>query len=57
VTQDPDRQARNARIAKVLRTLGERSTLRQTKAAASLLGVSWSTLYRMRRRFRHDPVS
>ena len=32
VTQDPDPQARNARITKVLRTLGERSTLRQTKA-------------------------
>ena len=56
MTQDPDPEARNARIAKVLRTLGDRSTLRQTKAAASLLGVSWSTLYRMRRRFRHDPV-
>ena len=41
VTQDPDPQARNVRIAKVLRTLGERSTLRHTKAAASLLGVSW----------------
>ncbi len=58
MAQRRDSDERTARIAKVLRTLGDRgTTLHQTKTAAALLGVSWSTVYRLRRRFQRDPVT
>ena len=58
MAQRRDSDERTARIANVLRTLGDRgTTLQQAKTAAALLGVSWSTLYRLRRRFQRDPVT
>ncbi len=49
---------REVQVAKVLRTLGDGPlSLSQAKAAAKLLGVYWSTVYRLRRRFRSDPVA
>ena len=54
----PEPVEREAQIARVLRTLGDGPlTLSQAKAAAKLLGVSWSTIYRLRKRFLSDPVA
>lgn len=49
---------REGRMAGVLRSLGTGPLgLRQAEAAAKLLGVSWRTFYRLRKRFLADPVA
>ena len=56
--EHPDPAEREVQVAKVLRTLGDGPlSLSQAKTAAKLLGVYWSTVYRLRRRFRSDPVA
>ncbi len=48
---------RAAQLAAVLRPLGQGPLTRdQAAAAANLLGVHWTTVYRLRRRFLADPV-
>lgn len=45
-------------IARVLRPLGDKPlSLAQAKVAAHLLGVHWTTVYRLRKRFLEDPVA
>lgn len=45
-------------IARVLRPLGNRPLSKtQAQVAAHLLGVHWTTVYRLRRRFLEDPVA
>jgi putative transposase len=45
-------------IARVLRPLGDKSlSMAQAKVAAQLLGVHWTTVYRLRKRFLEDPVA
>jgi putative transposase len=56
---DPNEtSSRAAKIADVLRPLG-RGPLSKEQAvfAADLLGVHWTTVYRLRRRFLADPVA
>ncbi|CAN7743312.1 DDE-type integrase/transposase/recombinase [Variovorax sp. LjRoot290] len=54
----PEPAQREVQIAKVFRALGDGPlSLSQAKAAAKLLGVSWSTVYRLRKRFLADPVA
>ena len=54
----PESVEREVQIAKVLRPLGDAPlSLSHAKAAAKLLGVSWSTVYRLRKRFLADPVA
>lgn len=48
----PEAADREVQIAKVLRALGDGPlSLNQAKVAAKLIGVSWSTVYRLRKRF------
>ena len=45
-------------IARILRPLGSRPMSKsQAKRAAQLLGVHWTTVYRLRQRFLADPVA
>ena len=45
-------------IAKVLRTLGKGSLSRShAESAGKLLGVHWTTIYRLRKRFLAEPVA
>src|SRR5476651_2699259 len=45
-------------IARVLRPLGDKPlSMVQAKVAAQLLGVHWTTVYRLRKRFLEDPVA
>ena len=54
----PESVEREVQIAKVLRPLGDAPlSLSYAKAAAKLLGVSWSTVYRLRKRFLADPLT
>jgi putative transposase len=49
---------REFEIAKILRPLGSGPLSRaQAELAGKLLGVYWSTVYRMRKRFLADPVA
>lgn len=49
---------RAVKIAQVLRPLGRQPMRRdQAERAAQLLGVHWTTVYRLRRRFLRDPVA
>lgn len=49
---------REARIARVLRPLGSASMSReQAKIAGQLLGMHWTSVYRLRKRFARDPVA
>lgn len=55
-TDEP--RERDYQIAKVLRTLDKGSLSRPAaEAAAKLLGVHWTSIYRLRRRFLEDPVA
>lgn len=64
VTAKPDAAAacggiteRERRIARVLRPLGRGPmTQSQAERAGQLLGVHWTTVYRLRARFLRDPV-
>lgn len=49
---------RNAQVARVLRPLGAAPLTReQARRAAQLLGVHWTTVYRLRARFLVNPVT
>lgn len=49
---------RESRIARVLRPLGTAPmTRQQAERAAQLLGLHWTTVYRLRRRFLQNPVT
>lgn len=49
---------REVRIARVLRTLGTKPMTRsQAVMAGKLLGLHWTSVYRLRRRFLADPVA
>jgi transcriptional regulator of acetoin/glycerol metabolism len=49
---------RAAKVAAVLRPLGQGPLTRdQAVAAGNLLGIHWTTVYRLRRRFLADPVT
>ena len=51
----PDRAAQ---IARVLRPLGRKAmSMEQAKGAGKLLGLHWTTVYRLRKRFLEDPVA
>lgn len=56
--ESPPATAQEIRIARVLRALG-RGPLRRDQAerAAQLLGLHWTTVYRLRARFLRDPVT
>lgn len=55
---EPSPTARDIAIARVLRPLGTKPmTKAQAVRAGQLLGVHWSTVYRLRRRFLTDPVA
>ena len=54
----PGPSDREGSIARVLRPLGHGPlTLQQARRAAQLLGMHWSSIYRLRRRFLADPVA
>lgn len=49
---------REIEIARVLHPLGTKSMTRsQAAMAARLLGVHWTTVYRLRQRFLRDPTA
>ena len=49
---------RERRIARILKPLGKAPMLRaQAEMAGRLLGVHWTTVYRLRRRYLADPVA
>lgn len=50
--------ARETQIARVLRPLGTAPMSRaQAATAGRLLGIHWTSVYRLRRRFLQDPVA
>jgi putative transposase len=58
VTEASTVTARETKIARVLRPLGSAPMTRaQARTAAHLLGVHWTSVYRLRRRFLADPVA
>lgn len=58
VSKNEDPTEREARIARVFRTLGsDPLNLSQAKTAAKLLGISSSSVYRLRRRYLANPVA
>lgn len=58
VNKNEDLTEREARIAKVFRTLGrDPLSLSLAKTAAKLLGLSTSSVYRLRRRYLANPVA
>ncbi len=58
MTKKSEPRERDYQIAKVLRTLDSGPLRRPTaEAAAKLLGVHWTSIYRLRRRFLQDPVA
>lgn len=58
VTHSEGPTARDAQIAKLFRTLGNAPlSLSQAKTAAQLLGISRSSVYRLRRRYLANPVA
>lgn len=58
MTVADDTGSRAAKVAAVLRPLGRGPLTRvQAVAAGYLLGVHWTTVYRLRRRFLADPVA
>ena len=58
MTNDARPSDRAARIARVLRPLGSKAmSMAQAQVAGKLLGLHWTTVYRLRKRFIEDPVA
>lgn len=58
MTKDFEPSGRAAQIARVLRPLGRKAmSMNQAQAAGKLLGLHWTTVYRLRKRFLEDPVA
>lgn len=58
MTNDSEPSGRAAQIARVLRPLGRKAmSMDQAQGAGKLLGLHWTTVYRLRKRFLEDPVA
>ncbi|MDM0071449.1 Mu transposase C-terminal domain-containing protein [Variovorax sp. J31P207] len=58
MTSEFELSERAAQIARVLRPLGRSAmSMEQAQSAGRLLGMHWTTVYRLRKRFLEDPVA
>ena len=58
MTDRPSLTERDLKVAQILRPLGTQPlSMQQAKVASQLLGVHWTSIYRLRRRFLLNPVA
>lgn len=57
MTDRPSLTERDLKVAQILRPLGTQPlSMQQAKVASQLLGVHWTSIYRLRRRFLLNPL-